>query len=367
MERIQIEQLVEKEKTLSTRSKLFEVVCPAPRDIWREVYWQDPDSLATQSPEWVDTVCQVTNGEDASRLYCFKNGKRIILPLVRNKTLLGAVATLSSFRNSWGIGGLLSSDAISVQELKIILSDLNQQKEIRYGIRPNPLVGPLWESAKLHSIEAIPRRAHVLDLGGGFSYIWEKQFRSVTRTAVRKAERSGLVVEKDTTGRLLPVFYQLFEKSLERWGLQQHEPLFLTRLRGHLRDPYSKYQRMSSNLKTTLQIWIAWLDGQAAAGIIVLQGANAYYTRGAMDKSLAGPSRANDLLHRMAIEDACQAGSRYYHMGESGLSKSLSSFKENFGAKAYDYPEIYHERLPLTQLDRNLRRVIKTIVGFQDA
>ena len=73
------------------------------------------------------------------------------------------------------------------------------------------------------------------------------------------------------------------------------------------------------------------------------------------------------LLHRLAIEEACRAGCRYYHMGESGSSASLAQFKRRFGANAYGYAEYRLERLPITSVDAHLRRLVKRLIGFTDA
>lgn len=80
-----------------------------------------------------------------------------------------------------------------------------------------------------------------------------------------------------------------------------------------------------------------------------------------------GPARANQLLHRHAIEAACQAGSRRYHMGESGTSSSLAQFKSHFGALPAAYAETYVEKVPLTAFDQKLRSVVKKVIGFKDA
>ncbi|MGE5070817.1 MAG: hypothetical protein ACM3KJ_09210, partial [Bacillota bacterium] len=45
---------------------------------------------------------------------------------------------------------------------------------------------------------------HVLDLDGGFDRVWGERFHASARKAVRRAERAGLTVERDTTGRLVP-------------------------------------------------------------------------------------------------------------------------------------------------------------------
>jgi hypothetical protein len=174
-------------------------------------------------------------------------------------------------------------------------------------------------------------------------------------------------VECDSSGKLVPIFYDLYLRSIERWAEQQHEPPLLARWRGQRRNPLHKFQSIAQAFGDSCRIWVAWLDGQPAAAIVVLLGASAYYWRGAMDKVLAAPVRANDLLHWLAIEEACRAGCRYYHMGESGASVSLGRFKSRFGAVAYPYNEYHLERLPITKLDKLLRTFVKRIIGFKDA
>jgi hypothetical protein len=165
----------------------------------------------------------------------------------------------------------------------------------------------------------------------------------------------------------VPVFYDLFRQSVDRWADQQHEPRLLARWRARLRDPLHKIQYIAHTLGDACCIWVAWLAGQPAAAIVVLKGANADYILGAMDKELAASTGANALLHRLAIEDACLSGCRYYHMGESGPSASLARFKSGFGAKAYPYAEYRLERMPITSIDNQLRGLVKRLIGFKDA
>lgn len=111
-------------------------------------------------------------------------------------------------------------------------------------------------------------------------------------------------------------------------------------------------------MRDACRIWVAWVDGKPAASIIVLTfGANAYYWRGAMDKELASPTRANYLLHARAIAQACRDGCRYYQMGETGFDPGLAQFKASFGAHPRDYVEYRIERLPITTVRNRLRDV----------
>jgi hypothetical protein len=345
----------------------FHVTSPAPREVWYDLLKSDPNTLVSQTPVWLDCMCAMGGYADASRLYELSGGKQLILPMVRQNYLLAPIATQASFPESWGIGGLVGSDKITASEVTSVLLDLIQQPSLSTSIRPDPLTGGVWAAAQVPGMVAIPRLAHVLDLDGGFDRVWTKRFDRSTRAKVHKAERSALVVECDTTGKLVPVFYDLFKQSIERWAHQQHEPLALARWRAKRRDPLRKFQLMAQVLGDACRFWVAWLDGQPVAAIMVLQGRNSHYTRGAMNKNLATLTRANELLHRLAIEDACCTGCRYYHMGESGGSDSLAQFKSQFGAIPYRYAEYRLERLPITKVDRWLRGFVKQLIGFKDA
>jgi hypothetical protein len=342
------------------------VITPAPRDAWQEVYQADPNALLYHAPGWVDLLCSVGRYEDASRLYQLPEGRLAILPMVRRRTI-GGIQREASFPPAWGMGGMLASGGLRGSDVAAAFADLGSRRVAQISVRPNPLTGPLWTAARPRNVLMVPRLAHVLDLEGGFDQVWRKRFTGAARTAVRKAERSGLTVECDTTGRLLPVHYELFERSLARWAAQQHEPRSLARWRGRRRDPLSKLSAMAEWLGDSCRLWVAWVGDRPAASVLVVRGPSANYTRGAMDKELAGPTRANYLLQRLAIEDACAAGCRYYHMGETGGSKPLAQFKTRFGARPYPYAEYHLETLPFTAADRALRSAVKRVLRFNDA
>jgi hypothetical protein len=83
-----------------------------------------------------------------------------------------------------------------------------------------------------------------------------------------------------------------------------------------------------------------------------------------MDESMKR-YRASDLLQARTIQDACDAGFRYYYLGESG-SGSLGTFKERFGARPVDCPEYRFERVPISRVQRDIKKVVKIAIGFKD-
>jgi lipid II:glycine glycyltransferase (peptidoglycan interpeptide bridge formation enzyme) len=217
------------------------------------------------------------------------------------------------------------------------------------------LAGPAWTVAAPPEIVRIPHIVHILDLEGGFEYVWSKRFKKKTRTAVRKAEQAGLVVECDTTGRLMPIFFDLYLRWIERRARESGMPLRMARWLAQREEPLRKYQLVAEHLGDACRVWVAWLDGQpAAASIELFQGIHVTSWRATSDKELAGPAHANDLIQKLTIEDACRAGCRYYHMGESGGVRSLMHFKERFGAEPRQYLEYRLERVPITYIGDRL-------------
>jgi hypothetical protein len=342
------------------------VVTPVPDDVWARALASDPESLAFQTRSWLDAICSVGSWSDTSRLYEFPGGRWFLLPLVRRARRPATVACQASLPPSWGTGGVVGPDQPQPHEVAEIFADLRRQPGLRTSVRPNPLQDTAWSAARPPDVVRVSRLAHLLDLTGGFDEVWTTRFKGSARTDVRKAEKAGLVVECDTTGRLVPAYYRLYELSLQRWAARQHEPEVLALWRGRRRDSERKLAAIARSLGDKCRIWLARLDERPVAGIVVVHAANASYMRGAMDLELAGPTRANYLLHKLAIEDACAQGCRRYHMGETGTAERLAHFKTRFGAVGVPYAEYHIERLPLTAADRRLRRGVKTVIGFRD-
>lgn len=343
-----------------------QVTSPAPRELWLELTRQDPEVLPTQTPAWLECLCALGRHRDASRLYTFPDGQQLVLPVVRRRGLPGHLAMQASLPHAWGMGGVVARRDLRPQDLRAVFDDLAHSPSLSVSVVPNPRQGELWRAAQPEGAVRIPRRAHVLDLGGGFDRVWQERFASGTRNKVRKAERSGLVVESDTSGRLVGVFYELFRRSIDRWAEQQREPRWLAHRRAEQRDPLAKLEHIARFMGSACRVWVAWQGDRPAAANLVMYGANADYMMGAMDKELAATTHASTLLQKHAIEEACRLGCRYYHMGESGESVGIGQFKERLGARAYPYHEYRLERLPLSRLDRGLRGLVKRAIGFKD-
>lgn len=341
---------------------------PVDRRTWHELLASDPDALPTQSPAWIEALCSTGRYVDNSRCYELVDGRRALLPLVRSARRTGRAAAFDSMPASWGFGGPLVDGGVTADAITAVVDDLAALPSLRVHLRPHPLHAAEWSMAVAgrRGVSTKPSCAHVLDLDGGFDRVWRERFRAATRSQVRKAERLGVEVETDTTGRLVPELHQLLRLSVDRWAARQHEPARLAQARLARRDPPAKLQAIAAAMGASCRVSVARHAGRPVAAILVLQGRNAHYTRGAMDERLAAQTQANRLLHARAIQAACEAGCRWYLMGESGSSAGLHQFKSRFGAVAHPYEEYYLERLPLSRLDLAGRTAVKRALGVRD-
>jgi hypothetical protein len=343
------------------------VTSPVPRDVWDSLLRSDPGVVVTQSLAWRDAVFADGRYRDVSRLYQFASGRRIALPLARRRPATGWTAVTASWPRAWGVAGPICEDGqVSAAEAAAVLADVARRRTVAMEIQLREGAGAVWLDAA-RGYRVVERGCHVLDLGGGFSEVWSHRFRGTARTAVRKAERSGLEVEVDRSGQALKVFSDLYETSIHRWAAMQHEPVALTRWRTIRATPPRMLAAVSRHFGKDCETWVARAKGVPVAAIIVLRsGSNAKYWRGAMDKDLATPVRANEYLHSLAIEDACRAGYLRYEMGQSRPGSPLAAFKEKFGAAPQPNYTMRAEHLPLDAARRLTRDAVKSLIGFRD-
>ncbi|MFE4699117.1 GNAT family N-acetyltransferase [Streptomyces sp. NPDC056738] len=354
------------ELLIDTPAGLARVTAPAPRDAWWELAGKDQNTNPSQTPLWLDCLCATGPYRDASRLYEFERGHRLVLPLVSRRRRPRILGTDESWPAQWGIGGPVCPESVSPAEARAVFTDLARLRALRVAVRLRPTDEALWgHAASAFSPE--PHMTQMVDLDGGFGTVWEQRFGRRVRREIRRGERSDVDVEVDRTGRLVPAFYHLYRKSIVRWAAQQHEPLALARLRRTREFPVRRLEEVAARFGEDCAIWVAWCGGEPAAACVVLRhGGHAKLWRSAMDRELAHPVRAIPLLYRLAIEEACDTACRTFDMGESAPGSSLAEFKASFGAEAFSSPRYLRERIPVSAADRRLRTAVKRLIRFED-
>jgi hypothetical protein len=343
----------------STTLADWNVTSPAPRPAWQAVVDADPTTFVYQTPAGLDALCVEHGAADASRLYEFDNGQQLVLPMYRTAAALGPLAVEKTSKS----GSILSSQPLRPEELSTVSADLAGRPVLRTLVRSSPLRPPeVWAALGSSATGSTVRTVHILDLDGGFDHVAQHRFNAQARRAIRRAERSSIDVQWEHGTALLPAFRQLWEQSVERWSGQAARTSRVYRWRAGRRDPTHRLSVLAETMGTAFTIWLARVDGRPAASIVVLQDGNAHYTNGAMDIDLAGPTRASFLLQKMAIEQACAAGCRSYHFGETGQNAGLARFKSQFGAQAYRLPDYHFERVPITAVTSRGRELARRLI-----
>ena len=333
---------------------------------WSRALAEDQDAVVSQTPEWMDCLCATGAFEDATRAYLTTDGHDLVLPLARRR-LPGIPPVAASMPFGWGTGGLISSRGrVCPDDVAGVVADVAAQRALLIGVRPCPATAHAWATVVPRGVVQTHHMTQSLDLSGGFDAVWSRVAATV-RSHCRKAERRGVSIERDDTGRLMPVFDSLYRKSIDRWARQQHEPLWLARWRGGRRDPREKFETVARTLGPRCCVWVAWRGGMAIAAVVILtHGAHATMWRAAMDKEAARGTGATELLHRSAIAEACDRGQRFYHLGDSAPSSELARNKHGYGAASMHYSGYRFERIPVTAADHFLRTQVKRLVGFRE-
>lgn len=345
------------------------VTSPVPREVWESVLRTDPNAVVAQSLPWRDAILASGRYRDVSLLYEFPSGRQVVLPMAQHRQVPTRAALASSWPRGWEAAGpICPGGRISPEETAAVLAVVAGRGPLATEIRLRHDADSTWLS-EAREFRVDKAGTYILDLQDGFDRVWQYRFRGTARTAVRKAERSDLEVEVDRSGRLLSVFCELYEKSIRRWsGQQQHEPLWLTRWRANWVSPTSpaRLALIAEHFGKNCATWVAKSKGQPVAAIIVLTaGAYAKYWRGAMDSEGATPVRANEFLHRLAIEEACLEGCRFYDMGAAQPGSSLAGFKEKLGAAAVFNYTLRTERLPVYVTRQRSEELVKKMIRFR--
>jgi hypothetical protein len=323
------------------------VTSPVPRAAWEAALRADPGAVVSQSLAWRDAVFSSGRLEDVSVLYQFSSGRQVVLPLARRRGGPRQTASLGSWPRVWGVGGpICPAGQVTPDEAVAVLADVAGRGAPAAQITLRHDADPTWVS-QAHQFGVQERGSYVLDLDGGFAHVWARKFRGNFRAAVRKAERSDVDVEVDRSGKLLGVFYDLYQESLRRKAAELHEPLWLTRLWMSRVSPTSRRQltTVARCFGEDCAVWVARSQGQPVAALIALRaGRYAKGWRVAVLKEAATPVRASELLHRLDIEEACRDGYQFYDLGGAAPGSPVASYKTKLGAAEHFTHELRAER-----------------------
>jgi hypothetical protein len=209
-----------------------------------------------------------------------------------------------------------------------------------------PRVNPLVEVGCVNALT----QSWVVDLRDGRDAVWERM-EGRARTAVRKAEKSGVTVrEAGAADRGL--YYRLHRETYSRTGTPPHAEAYFAAI-------WDKF--LGHGLA---RIWVAEIDGEpvAAENFGVCKQAAIYWTGASSAKGLE--TEANSLLQWTAMQWMIESGVQWYETGEAfpqsrgGKTKGLNDFKKSFGGGLYPF---YKGRLPIGTLWERVYRCARSL------
>lgn len=328
-----------------------DITSPAPRDIWRGVLADDPGATALQTPGYFDAVLAATGGADASRFYQLRDGRQLVLPLVRRRTPLGLTVD-ASYPGGFGQGGMLATGGLLADDVRTVVPDLRGRSlSVRIG-------GPhhtseQWAAGGLPGVVEEPRRVEIIDLEGLDPHDPEafraRQFSDKVRSSLQLAAQMGVEVEKDTTGRLIDVFHDIYRAGVERWIPRAGLPPALARRVALRQEPLHKFRTVAALTGDACRVFVARHEGRpVAASVMLTYGAHGIGWQSYSTTELAAPVSANLLTQVVGLEDALASGCRYIDLGQSGEASPLQ-FK-HLGASPRAVVDLRIEAPGLTRL-----------------
>ncbi|WP_446222389.1 GNAT family N-acetyltransferase [Nocardia sp. IBHARD005] len=341
------------------------VTSPAPRAVWDEIVAADPLAGPSHLPAWSEAVCRADGWTEASRLYELPGGRQAVLPLVR-RAVGGSpgdpklLTVQASFPHGWGSGGIVAPGGPRVGDVAVVLADLAAGRELQTLLRPGFAAAVAWREAWSGASGRVPVRipvqTHVLDLDGGLDEVWSRRLSSKARTGIRsarrKADSAGLVIEVGSSPQLVDDLYDVYLRWVARRAQQRRVPRRMARRRGMRAEPLRRFHTVAAAFEDQCRIWVARLDGiPIAAAIAVFHGGVGVGWRAFSDRELAGPLRTHELMQFLAVEHACRIGCRYFDMGESGGVSTLTHVKDRLGGTRQHLAEYAFERVPLSRFD----------------
>ena len=292
---------------------------------------RSPNSTIFHSPEFIDIQREVFDFD----IYVLISEK-CIFPIFKNKvgifTIYGSpLPEIGSF-----YGGPVCTNRFNYLDIL---------KNLKFGF-----LGGLFSTFFLktpcdvepsfpENYEWEPVKNYILDMQDDIEDLW-KNLNKKTRNAIRKAERSGVIV-KIRGVEYLSEYTSMVEEVIKR---RPHTPI-----------PYKMMQRVIE--KDIGRLFIAYCRGKPAAGGIFLTFKDTVtYWSGASFNEFRKYQPSN-LLHWEVIKWAVEEGYKYYDLGGAEIP-SIARFKRGWGGREVYYYRVYRRNI-LTKISRDLYKFIK--------
>jgi CelD/BcsL family acetyltransferase involved in cellulose biosynthesis len=295
-----------------TRPPLMRLALDDPA--WSSLVERDPDALPFHHPAWARTLAECYGFTSFGLGLAGADGRLIAgVPVVETRSPLG--------RRRWI--SLPFSDVCP----PLVDGDPSLQARLEAAIEAALEKGDV-SSAELRSAPASRSATavdgglrHILDLDADAETV-SRRFRSEVRTAIRHAQRSGVVVHQaEREEDLTRVFYGLHVATRRRLGVPVQPRRYFSLLWHRVVEPGLGF------------VLLARADHRPVAGVVFLAWKDTVIYKYSASDPTALKSRPNNALIWHAIRRACEAGYSRLDFGRTDhRDAGLSRFKRGWGA-----------------------------------
>lgn len=320
----------------------MEVISEITGEKWQEILDRSDNPTFFHTKKWLDILTSSFGKcSDHSRIYLFDDGVEVLFPLVKFPYVKSMMKSyFSSYAGFYG--GLIGTASLNREKADAITSKLFKPDTAGIYIYHSPF-------ATIDLPERLKKKVnstHIINLNQDFDYIWERCFSSNQRSKIRRAEKKGVRVIDGKSERDIKSFYDLYEKSVKRWGDKT------TWVR-----PFEFCRNCVKIGSENTKLKLALLEDKIIAGAIChYYGNHMYYAWGAFDHDYRS-CYPNNLVFKVLIQEACRDGIGHFDMGASAGLKGVAEFKESFGAVKTGY-ETYTWENPVYKLYSKVRKAI---------
>jgi CelD/BcsL family acetyltransferase involved in cellulose biosynthesis len=265
-----------------------------------------------------EPLLYVAKGEDGATLGVF--------PLFKIRGVLAGIRIVSLPFSDYG--GPLCNNAAAEEELVRHVRDACR-KELRYlEIR-----GGLQSPGNLLSYHYYKR--HVMNLEPGLSAIQSKIDKKTIQYCIRKAEKAGVTIRQDNTGKGLDAFFRLNSLTRRKHGVPSQPRAFFENL----------FSRIVSG--NTGFILVAEHESAiVAASLFLTMGRQIHYKYNASDPAVLKKLSPNHLLTWHVITWGVEHGYAALDFGRTSPdNEGLIRYKNMWGMEDKDLPYYYYPRV----------------------
>jgi len=195
---------------------------------------------------------------------------------------------------------------------------------------------------------------HILDIKKGYDYVW-KSYNKRVRGAIRKADKTGVVVTESESESDMMGFYKMYLSMMQNFGSTP--------------KPFSLLRQLQKS--SIARLVVAWLDQKMIAGLLFIHfNRNVRLWCEASEPEFLS-YRPNNAIIDYIIQWASNRGYSFIDFGASPPeNEGLVAFKEEWGARKASFSiftRLYSPRRKKLWLisEPSIRRIYAAVQGFR--